>query len=80
MSLLFDKNKKYIYNSTIKSVFDKVCMHYPNNTFLSSAYTGQNKLVRTYTYEEVKTIISKEIFFNLFEGKIKILRDSLFLK
>ena len=36
MSLLFDKNKKYIYNSTIKSVFDKF-VHYPNNTFLSSA-------------------------------------------
>ena len=63
MSLLFEKNKKYIYNSTIKSVFDKVCMHDPNNTFLSSAYTGQNKSFRSYTYEEVKTIISKNIIF-----------------
>ena len=63
MSLLFKNNKKYIYNSTIKSVFDKICKHYPNNTFLSSAHTGQNKLFRSYTYERVKTIISKNIIF-----------------
>ena len=56
MSIFLEKNKKYIHNSTIKSVFDKSCKYFPNNIFLSSAFTGQNKHIRSYTYKEVKKI------------------------
>ena len=34
---MLNKNKKYIYNSTIRSIFNNVYKKYPNNIFLSSS-------------------------------------------
>ena len=47
-------NKKYIYNSTIKSVFNKIYKFYPDNIFLSSGSTIDNNSIKQYSYKVVK--------------------------
>ncbi len=56
-------NKKYIHNSTIRSIFNKVCKNYPDNIFLSSGSFEKNNSIRMYTFKEVKKHINKNISF-----------------
>ena len=56
-------NKKYIYNSTIRSLFNKICSKYPNNIFLTNNSFLNDGKIKEYTYESVKKYISKNIYF-----------------
>ena len=62
MKEILDNKKKFIHNSTIRSIFNKVYKKYPNNSFLASGYSGQNN-IRNYTYKEVKKLIDQNILF-----------------
>ena len=62
MKEILDNKKKFIYNSTIRSIFNKVYKKYPNNSFLASGYSRQNN-IRNYTYKEVKKLIDQNILF-----------------
>ncbi len=56
-------NKKYIYNSTIRSLFNKIYNKYPKNIFLINSGFLNNGTIKEYTYESVKKHISKNISF-----------------
>ena len=58
-------NKKYIYNSTIKSLFNKIYKNYPKNIFLSNSHILNKQKIIEYTYEDVKTKINNNNLFFL---------------
>ena len=47
-------NKKYIYNSTIKSLFNKIYRNYPDNVFLTNSSILNKEKRKEYTYKDVK--------------------------
>ena len=60
---MLNNNKKYIYNSTIRSIFNNVYKKYPNNIFLSSSFIINRKCVREFTFKDVKKYINQNIVF-----------------
>ena len=60
---MLNNNKKYIYNSTIRSIFNKIYKKYPRNIFLSSSFIINRKCVREFTFKDVKKHINKNIVF-----------------
>ena len=60
---MLNNNKKYIYNSTIRSIFNKVCKKYPRNIFLSSSYIINRNCVREFTFKDVKKHINQNMVF-----------------
>ncbi|MDC3024086.1 AMP-binding protein [Alphaproteobacteria bacterium] len=60
---MIKENQKYIYNSTIRSVFNKIYKKYPKNIFLKNSLTSRKEKKNTYTYKDVKKLINKNIIF-----------------
>ena len=58
MKEIFKKEKNYLNNSTIKSVFDKIYRKYPNNIFLSSGFINEKHPNRKYNFKEVHKLIN----------------------
>ncbi len=58
---IFKKEKKYLNQSTIKSVFAKIFRKYPNNIFLSSGFINEQDPGRKYSYKEVHKLININI-------------------
>ena len=60
---MIKKNQNYIYNSTIRSVFNKIYKKYPKNIFLKNSLTSSKEERNAYTYKDVKLLINKNIIF-----------------
>ena len=60
---MLKKENKYIYNSTIRSVFNKIYKKYPDNIFLASESCSFNNISREYSFKDVKKHIKNNIFF-----------------
>ena len=60
---MLNNNKKYIYNSTIRSTFNSVCKKYPENILLSSSFINNKKSMREFTFKDVKKYINQNIVF-----------------
>ena len=60
---MLDYKRKYIYNSTIKTVFNKFYKKYPNNILLSNSVKLNEFSDKSYSFSEVKKHIDRNINF-----------------
>lgn len=56
-------HKKFIYNNTIKLIFNKIYKKYPKNIFLSNSKISNNGKIKNYTYEDVKKEVTRNVAF-----------------